>query len=81
MTSAPQDASLERGLSRLSRRAGFALWWERIWPALVPVLSVAALFVAASWLGAFSALPSVTRLALLAAFGVAGLASLVPLAR
>ncbi|MBV9052486.1 MAG: TIGR02302 family protein [Hyphomicrobiales bacterium] len=81
VTSAPQDASLERGLSRLSRRAGFALWWERIWPALVPVLSVAAVFVAASWLGAFSALPSVTRLALLATFGVAGLASLVPLAR
>ena len=42
--------------------------------------SVAALFVAASWLGAFAALPSWARLVVLAAFAVAGLASLIPLA-
>ena len=80
VTPASTDATLERGLSRLSLRAGFALWWERLWPALVPPLEVAALFVAASWLGAFAALPSWARFVVLAAFAVAGLASLIPLA-
>ena len=81
VTPAPADGTLERGLSRLSLRAGFALWWERLWPALVPPLGIAALFVAASWLGAFATLPSSARLVALAAFAAAGLASLIPLAR
>ena len=81
VTPAPADASLERGLSQLSLRAGFALWWERLWPALVPLLSVAAIFIAASWLGVFAALPSWARLVALVAFAASALASLVPLAR
>jgi uncharacterized protein (TIGR02302 family) len=81
VTPAPADGTPERGLSRLSLRAGFALWWERLWPALVPPLGIVALFVAASWLGAFAILPSSARLVALAAFAAAGLASLIPLAR
>ncbi|MBV9567939.1 MAG: DUF4175 family protein, partial [Hyphomicrobiales bacterium] len=81
MALAPADASLERSLSRLSVRAGFALWWERLWPALVPLLGVMALFVAVSWLGVIAALPSWTRLVVLVAFAASALASLVPLAR
>ena len=73
--------ALERTVSRLSRRAGAALWWELLWPALVPPLSVAALFVAASWIGLFTYAPQAGRIALLAIFGAAFLASLVPLAR
>ena len=73
--------SLERDLSRLSLRAGLALWWELLWPALVPPLGVAALFVAASWIGLIASLAYWARLALLAGFGLAFLASLVPLAR
>ncbi|MBV9740886.1 MAG: TIGR02302 family protein [Hyphomicrobiales bacterium] len=80
MTPASDDAVLDRGLSRLSMRAGLALWWERLWPALVPPLGVAALFLAASWLDAFATLPFWARLVALAAFAVAALASLVPLA-
>ncbi len=81
VTPVPADDILERGLSRLSLRAGFALWWESLWPALVPPLGIAALFVAASWLGALASLPSSARLLALAVFAVAGLASLIPLAR
>src|SRR6516165_1589059 len=73
--------SLARDLSRLSLRAGLALWWELLWPALVPPLGVAALFVAASWIGLIASLAYWARLALLAGFGLAFLASLVPLAR
>ncbi|MFI5012953.1 MAG: TIGR02302 family protein [Hyphomicrobiales bacterium] len=81
MNPAPTDAALERDLSRLSARAGFALWWELLWPALVPPLCVAALFVAASWIGLIAALPQWGRLIALILFGAASLASLAPLAR
>jgi uncharacterized protein (TIGR02302 family) len=57
------------------------LWWELLWPALIPPLCVVALFVAASWAGVFAYLPEWARLTLLVAFGVASLASLVPFAR
>ena len=53
----PIDAALDRDLTRLSTRAGLVLWWEHLWPALVPILCVVALFVAASWFGVFAALP------------------------
>jgi uncharacterized protein (TIGR02302 family) len=81
MTPAPTDTALERTLSRLSARAGFVLWWELLWPAFVPLLCVAALFVAASWIGLFASLPHWVRLFLLAMFGAAFLVSFVPLAR
>ena len=75
------DLALERNLARLSTWAGLALWWELLWPALIPPLGVAALFVALSWFGLFESLPQGVRLTLLAAFGAAFLASLIPLAR
>src|ERR1700693_331506 len=81
MAPVPTDAALERDLSRLSARAGFALWWELLWPALVPPLCVAALFVAASWIGLIAFLPYWARLATLSGFAAALLASLAPLAR
>lgn len=41
-------------LDRLERAIGSARWalaWERIWPLLVPVLTVLGLYVALAWLG------------------------------
>ena len=81
MTPVPTDAALERDLSRLSVRAGLALWWELLWPALVPLLGVGALFVAASWIGLFASLPHWARLGGLALTAAALLVALMPLAR
>jgi hypothetical protein len=81
VTPAPTDAALERDLSRLSVRAGLALWWELLWPALVPLLGVGALFVAASWIGLFASLPHWARLGGLALAAAALLVALMPLAR
>jgi uncharacterized protein (TIGR02302 family) len=77
----PAEETLDRSLARLSARAGLALWWERLWPAMVPVLCVAALFLAASWFGTLAVLPHWARLAALVLFGLAFVAALVPLAR
>ncbi|SDR26952.1 TIGR02302 family protein [Rhizobiales bacterium GAS113] len=80
VTPTPTDPALERDLSRLSAWASFALWWELLWPALILPFCVAALFVALAWLGLFENLPHWLRLAGLAVFAVAFLASLIPLA-
>jgi len=52
---------------------------ERGWPLVLPLLTVASLFVSLSWLGVFRMLPDVARLGLLIAFGLAFLTSLYPL--
>ncbi|HEX2257099.1 MAG TPA: TIGR02302 family protein, partial [Afifellaceae bacterium] len=74
----------EQRLRRLAgavRRARLALLWERAWPRLVPLLTLAGLFVAVSWLGLWRVTPDALRIGLLAAFAIAGLAALVPLVR
>ncbi len=52
---------------------------ERGWPLLVPALILAALFSSLAWLGLFARMPDALRLALVAAFALAALASLYPL--
>ncbi len=66
------------GLVARSRRA---LLWERAWPALWLPLSVLLVFLAASWLGLWIELPPSWRPVGLGLFGLALVASLVPLAR
>ena len=44
------DSKLHR-LEQAIYRARLALGWERLWPRLVPLLSVVGLFVVLSWLG------------------------------
>lgn len=68
-------------ISRKSRLARFALVWEGLWPRLVLPAALAAVFAALAWLGLFESLPDVVRLALVGAFALAFLASLVNLAR
>ncbi|MYZ49941.1 TIGR02302 family protein [Propylenella binzhouense] len=83
MPPVPPDPASAR-LSELEfavSRARAALAWERLWPLLVPVLSVAALYVALSWLGLWRLTGDWTRIAILAGLGLAFLASLVPLLR
>jgi uncharacterized protein (TIGR02302 family) len=50
-------------LERLARGAQFALSWEKLWPAIVVVLGVVALFLIVSWLGLWLYLPRTGRIA------------------
>ena len=55
--------------TRLATRAAIAI--ERLWPLLLPVLLVAALFVSLSWLGLFRLMPETLRLVAAAGFAIA----------
>lgn len=70
-----------RDLDRLRLRARAALWWERVWPPLAALASLATLFVALAWFGVFLVAPAWGRAALLALFALAAAAILVRTAR
>jgi uncharacterized protein (TIGR02302 family) len=63
-------------LGGLVERARLTVAWERLWPRLAVPLGVAGLFVAVAWFGLFEILPVWARIALLALFAAAQLASL-----
>jgi uncharacterized protein (TIGR02302 family) len=68
-------------LASAVRRARYAIFWERLWPALAAPATAIGLFLAASWLGVWLWLPVFARGALLACFVVLVLVSLWPLLR
>ena len=63
---AEQDAAmrLEHAVSRARR----VILWERAWPPLVGLASLAAVFLAVSWAGLWLHLPPFARMAGVAAF-------------
>jgi uncharacterized protein (TIGR02302 family) len=61
--------------------ARLVLLSEQLLPMLLPVLSVAAIYLCASWFGLFRLLPQLPRLGLLAIFVLALAASLAPFRR
>ena len=63
--------------TRLTVRTAIAI--ERLWPLLLPVLLIVALFVSLSWLGVFRLMPGTARQAVAVLFAVAALAALYPL--
>ncbi|MBA3518605.1 MAG: TIGR02302 family protein, partial [Rhizobiales bacterium] len=67
-------------LERAIRRARLALGWERLWPRLVPILSVVGLYVVLSWFGFWRLGGDWLRLSALAVLGLALLFSLARLA-
>ena len=72
------------GLSRLQltravRRARHAIAWERAWPHLARLLTVAGLFLVVSWAGLWLALPLLARAIGLGLFLALALAALFPL--
>ncbi|MFU0506031.1 TIGR02302 family protein [Pseudaminobacter sp. NGMCC 1.201702] len=73
------DRRFARRLGRARLTTTVAMMVERFWPLVLPLVIVASLFVSLSWLGLFRILPDTARLALIAALGLAGLASLYPL--
>src|SRR5690606_9761568 len=76
-------AGTDLGLTARLARTRFAvratMVVERGWPLVLPFLLVAGLFVSLSWLGVFRVLPDLVRLATVACFGIAAIASLYPL--
>ncbi|MDA4845810.1 TIGR02302 family protein [Hoeflea poritis] len=76
------------GLNTLLRRINIRiratqliLFAERLWPRLLPLFCVAALFAAFSWFGYFRLVPEWLRLATGGLFGLGALAALFPLTR
>ena len=63
------------------QRAQYAIAWERTWPHLARLLSVAGLFLVVSWAGLWLALPFAGRAVGIVLFVIAGLFALLPLAR
>lgn len=75
----PQDSldTLLRGVARRRRLAMLALWFERAWPAVWPLLGVAGLFLCAALVDLPRRLPGWGHAALLAGFAVVALLALV----
>jgi uncharacterized protein (TIGR02302 family) len=78
-THATADPLARLQLEQALQRARYAIAWERIWPTLARLLTVAGLFLVASWAGLWLSLPSTGRAVGLALFGLLALASLAPL--
>lgn len=68
-------------LERAIRRAWLAIASERIWPRLVPILSIAGIYVVLSWLGFWRLGGDFARVATLGLLGLALLWSLIQLVR
>jgi uncharacterized protein (TIGR02302 family) len=78
----PDDSQVARlRLAQAVRRATWAIAWERVWPHLARLLTVAGLFLAASWAGLWVALPFSGRIVGVVGFILLTLASLLPLVR
>jgi uncharacterized protein (TIGR02302 family) len=73
------DAVSRLQLTQALRRAEFAIAWERSWPHLARLLTVAGLFFVLSWAGLWLALPFVARAIGLGLFAALALAALFPL--
>lgn len=76
-----EEDVLLKAIARAVQRAQLAIAWERLWPSLARALTVAGLFLAASWAGVWALVPFVLRVAGVAAFAVVGVVALVPLVR
>jgi len=74
------DALSRLQLTRAVQRAKYAIAWERVWPHLARLLTVAGLFLVVSWAGLWLALPFLARAIGLGLFVALALASLFPLA-
>jgi uncharacterized protein (TIGR02302 family) len=68
-------------LDELARRAELVLAWERLWPAIVPVLVVGGFFIAVSWLGLWLEVPRWGRIGGVLVFAAALAAALFRLVR
>src|SRR6266850_4212138 len=75
------DAVSRLKLTQALQRAKYAIAWERSWPHLARLLTIAGLFLVASWAGLWLALPFIARAIGLGLFVVLALGALFPLLR
>ena len=75
------EAASRLHLARAVRRATWAIAWERSWPHLARLLTVAGLFLVASWAGLWLWLPVLGRAIGLGLFVMLTLAALAPLVK
>ena len=75
------DAVARLQLAQALQRAKYAIAWERTWPHLARLLSVAGLFLVVSWAGLWLVLPFVARAIGLGLFVLLALGALFPLLR
>lgn len=75
----PADSDAPSRLKRTRFAVRLAIAAERLWPLVLPLLGVAALFLSVSWFGLFRLMPDWLRIAVAVLFGVAAVAALVPL--
>ena len=61
---------LLRGQAWIRWTARIELIWERLWPLLVPAITVALAFLAISWFGVWQLVPAWARYVLLAALAL-----------
>ncbi len=73
LSARPDEALARARISRAVNRAWASLLWERIWPRLAPLVTLAAFFVTLSWFGLWRFTPTPVRYGLLAGFAVAAL--------
>ncbi|HKM87116.1 MAG TPA: DUF4175 family protein, partial [Xanthobacteraceae bacterium] len=69
------DADARSALGTALRRACWAIFWERLWPALATLATVIGLFLTVSWLGLWLWLPPLGRAAILLAFAIVAVAA------
>ena len=77
---APDDVARLK-LTQALQRAKYAIAWERAWPHLARLLTLAGLFLVLSWAGLWLVLPFLARALGLGVFVLLALGALVPLAR
>ncbi len=75
------DATSRLQLGQALQRAKYAIAWERSWPHVARLLTIAGLFLVASWAGLWLMLPFVARAIGLGVFAVLALGALFPLVR
>ena len=82
LPSAPNSAEAARSLlGSALRRARWAIFWERLWPVVAGLATVAGLFLTVSWLGLWLVLPPLGRAAGVAVFALLALAAFYPFVR
>jgi uncharacterized protein (TIGR02302 family) len=79
-THEPDDVARLK-LSQALERAKLAIAWERVWPVLARLLTIAGLFLTVSWAGLWLALPFPARAAGLLLFAAAAVYAIWPLIR
>jgi uncharacterized protein (TIGR02302 family) len=73
------DAFARLRLGEALQRAKYAIAWERAWPSLARLLTVAGLFLVVSWVGLWLALPFVARVIGIAVFVLLALVAIWPM--